>query len=579
MEVSEKTKKILILLSFAPFLSIGHMVGIRGWGMSPLRRHLKRMESKEVGWVASVPHALGGRKSAARYHLTDNGVKQLAQTLGKSVPHLMDRPGTSGYGLAACNRLIDIFTAVYETAATIARCYECSDARCNEFPEASRNESREARCNKSPDLRIHLLSAGPLDAVLRVRASPYSLGMVVYRRALSLKYFEKKIREYSKAGPSRPSALLVVSPGDMADHTVARLVARNYEGLGQEALAAIAPSSRLGDPDARVWREIHRYDDQRLLSMSNILGGLPEQIIRDFVPQVEPHKRAALPRKGWRRRPALTQGEDNALYTIADWPLAKDEVIGALAGLKHSTVAVFVRTLLRHRLVCRVPVQEGDERPVLTDRGIVYVCGAARADYNDGKELWSAELGPDGLFQGGNLRTLRREIRHTDMVHDVVRMFMTGARVEGIRQIQVRPAHKSVQDFRPPYERYTSHIEPDARIDLEMRDGTRRVLLLEAERGGLSRERMKNRLRHYARYLSMKRVTLDYPTRPTITVVLRDPGMESNFSLAQEEAKLTHLPVILTNMRELEHSQAGPFDSVWRRPGNYGLRLYMDELT
>ena len=222
---------------------------------------------------------------------------------------------------------------------------------------------------------------------------------------------------------------------------------------------------------------------------------------------------------------------------------------------------------------------EGDERPVLTDRGIVYVCGAARADYNDGKKLWSPQLGPDGLFQGGNLRTLRREVRHTDMVHGVVRMFMTGARVEGIRQIQVRPAHKSVQDFRPPDERYTSHLEPGARIDLEMRDGTRRVLLLEAERGGLSRERMKNRLRHYARYLSMKRVTLDYPTRPTIAVVLRDPGMESNFSVAQEEAELTRLPVILTNLLEMERSQAGPFDPVWRRPGNYGLRLYLDELT
>ena len=168
MEVSEKIKKILILFSFAPFLSIGHMASIRGWGMSPLRRRLKRMESKEVGWVASVPHTLGGRKSAARYHLTDNGVTQLARTLGMSVPKIMNRPGTTGYGLATCHRLIDICTAVYETAATIARCYECSDARCNESPDA--------RCSKSPDLRIHLFGAGPLDAVLRVRDSPYSLG-------------------------------------------------------------------------------------------------------------------------------------------------------------------------------------------------------------------------------------------------------------------------------------------------------------------------------------------------------------------------------------------------------------------
>ena len=554
MDVSEKIKKILILLSFAPFLSIEHMAGIRGWGMSPLRRQLKRMESKEVGWVATVPHPLQERKSTARYHLTAKGVRRLARTLDKCVPEIMDRPGTTGYGLATCHRLFDIVGVVYETAATIARCNEC------------------------PDLRIHLLSAGPLDAVLRVPGSPYSLGVIVYRSALSLKYFERKIREYAKAGPARPSALLVVSPGHMADHTVARLVALNFEGLGDEALAAIAPSSKLGDPTARVWREIHRYDDERLLSMRNILNGTPEQIIRDFEPQVEPHGRAALPRTGWRRRPVLTQGEDRGLHTIADWPLAKDEVIGALARLGESTVPTYVRTLHGHGLVGRVPVGEGDERPVLTDRGIVYVCGAARADFEDGKDLWSPELGPDGLFRGGNLRTLRREIRHTDMVYDIVRKFMIGAGIEGIRQIQIRPAHKSVQDFRPPDKRYTSHIEPDARIDMEMKDGTRRVLLLEAERGGLSRRRMRTRLRHYAIYLRMKRVRQDYPTRPTIAVVLSDPGMESNFSVAQEEAGLTHLPVILTNMWELERSQAGPFDPVWRGPGDYGLRLYLDEL-
>ena len=246
--------------------------------------------------------------------------------------------------------------------------------------------------------------------------------------------------------------------------------------------------------------------------------------------------------------------------------------------MKPSSLRKFVGTLRRRGLVREAPVAEDDERPVLTDKGIVYICRAARADYEREKALWSGEVDEGGMFRGGNLRALLHDIRHTDMVYDIVRRFKVGVKVVRVRGIRITPAHKVERYFRPASARNTRSIRPDALIYLEMADGTRYVLLLEAERRGLSRRDMRNRLRHYDAYFRMERSRYDDPVSPLIAVVLEDAGAEANFSVAQAEAGLTHLPTILTNMSELARSQAGPFDPVWRRAGNYGQRLYLDEL-
>lgn len=551
--VSERRKQILEDLSKKPFMSMDDMMGMRGWKRSPLYRQIKRME--DDGLVAYVNHALDGPKPTYRYHLTREGVVHLAETLGKPLPEIMERVGTTGKGLATFHRLIDILAGVYRCASTIARCYE------------------------APSLHVHLLSAGPLDAVVRLPDFPHSLGIMVYRRAMSLAYFERKLKKYASVGDDRPSCLLVISPGHLVDHTVARLVALNYEGR-----AEIAPFDELGDPDALIWRDPGAYDDEtRPWSTWDMLDRVPDRLpgepVRDFEPQVEPFRHAALPRAGWKPAFVLTNGGYGALYTIADWPLAKGEVIATLAELKEDTLKRVVRTLRKHGLVQWVQVSEDDERLALTDRGIVYVCRAARADHDRQKKLWSADVDEDGRLSGGNLRTLLHEIKHTDMVCDIARRFKVGAAVVRVRGIRITPAHKVERYFRVAYERNTRSIRPDALIDLEVTDEARHVLLLEAERSGLSRRDMRNRLRHYDRYFRMERSRHDDPVSPSIAVVLEDAGTEANFSVAQVDAGLTHLPTMLTNMSELARSPAGPLDPVWRRPGEYGLRRYLDELT
>ncbi len=545
--VSERRKQILKDLSYNPFMSRADIMATRGWKKSTVRDDLKIMDENSK-WIGYVKHSLEGRNATRRYHLTRAGVTLLTEE--ESDSRIMDRPGTTGKGLATYYALIDNLAGIYRCASAIAR------------------------CNDDPDLRIHLLSAGPLDAVVRLPDSPYSLGVMVYRPALSTAYFEKKVRYYANAGPDRPSCLLVVSPGYMADHAVARLVALNYPGV-----TAIAPLEKVGDPNARVWREPTSYDDERRLwTMQDVLDRVHQEAIRKFKPRVEPVEHAALPRAGWKPAIVLTNGERGALYTIADWPLGNREVIATLAKLKEDSLEKFERTLQKHGLVRWVPVGEEEEGRALTDRGIVYVCRAARADYENAKDLWSSEDGEAGKFRGGNLNKLAHDFRHTKMVYDIARRFKVGAAVVHAKGLRITPAHKVERYFRPDSERNTRSIRPDAVIDVRMADGTRHVLLLEAERGTMSRRYMNNRLRHYNPYFRMERSKHDDPVPPFIAVVLEDAGAEANFSVAQVDAGLTHLPMILTNMSELARSPAGPFDPVWRRPGDYGERRSFEEL-
>ena len=546
---SERRKQILVDLSHNPYKSIRDMMYTRGWKRSSLRNHLNVMEY-DCGLISHVGHSLEGRNPTRRYHLTKEGVTLLADDEGEeSDSPIMDRVGATGKGLATYHTLIDNLAGVYRCASAIARCYD------------------------DPDLNIHLLSAGPLDAVVSLPDAPYSLGIMVYRPAMSTTYFEKNVRYYANAGADRPSCLLVVSPGYMADHTVARLVALQYDGV-----TTIAPLEKVGNPNARVWREPTSYhDERRLWTMRDVLRRVPDKFIQKFKPQVKPFQRVARPRAGWKPEVVLTSGERRAVYTIADWPLANRKVIATLAEITEGSLIKYVRTLQKRGLVRWVPVSEDDERLALTDEGIVYVCRAARAGYEDAKDLWSAKPKEDGEFRGGLLTKLAREFSHTKMVYEIARRFKVGAGMVRPRGIRITPAHKVERYFRPEGERNTRSIRPDAVIDVEIKEG-RFVLLLEAEGGKMSRKYMENRLRHYDAYFREERSKHDDPVSPFIAVVLEDAGTEANFSAAQERAGLTHLPTILTNMNELRRSPAGPFDPVWRRAGDYGQRRYLDEL-
>ena len=542
--VSEKVRNILAALADTPFMTIDDMAAVHGWGHSPLRRQIARLERME--WVSRAPHSLLGRKAHYRYELTREGVIALADSIGRRTADVMHRPGATGYGLSLFRRRLDILAGVYKVAGSVAR------------------------ASDGPGLRIHLLGGDLLDAAIRIPRRPYSLGVMVNRPSFSPRSWSKRLWAYDNE-LERPAGLLVVSPDRMSDYGVARLVARNYEGL-----AAIAPIEMIDDPEERVWRQPRWYDHETL-SMVSILAGIPDELARDFEPDQQIYRRAALPPAKRDTGSALTRAERAALQVISDWPLANNGLVVALTELGPSTVPAML-TRLRSRGLIRSVLVNGQTRQALTDAGIRHICYAARADYGQTRRRWSSERNDDGQMVGTRLRKLLREHQHTDMVYDLAAEFARAASASiDVLQHRITPAHLSEQHFRhDSISRAIHHVLPDATVHMETTRGTF-VLLLESERGWVWRGGMEKRLENYARYFRTERPGEDYPAWPRIAVVFEDPGAEANFSAAQVRAGLDYLPTIISNLHDMK-AGGGPVGPVWRRPGTYETRQPFWEL-
>lgn len=535
---SDRIADVLRMLSRAPYMGLEELAACAGRGNTSTRKHVTRAE--EAGLVSHVLHGLQGRKGRRRYMLTGEGVQTLAGVERLRVADLMDRPGATGRSLASCHRRIDVLEGVYRTAATIAACSE------------------------EPELRVHVPRDGPLDGLVRVPEDRRSFGVMVKRPALDDGYFGLKAWRYGAQVENRPSALLVVAPTYLAEHGVQRLVDRNWSGDYW-----ITSLEDLGDPGLRAWRKPNcRDDEEEFWTMREIVESVPADRSGDDVPVDEPYRRAALPRRGWSPGRALTPAESRTLYAVADWPLAGDGVICALAEVTLSTLPVVMRRLRAHGLICRVETRQGERRWALADAGLRRICASVRSASGRSLDFWSPERRDDGTFLGSKLRKLDRELLHTDVVHDLVaRISEEAASAVDVAEFRVLPAH--LTELRP--------VMPDARIDLESASGARHVLLLEAERGMPSRAEMRARLTNYERAFETEWFREAFPVRPRIAVVLEDPGAESNFSRAQVEAGRRQLPIVLTNLRDLA-AGGGFLQAVWRRPGEYEKRSRFWEL-
>ena len=289
--ISDKQAEIIDIQTYDPFMTVDDTVIIHKFGHSPLRRQLDKME--RAGLVCRVPHALEGRNASQRYAATREGIKELADKRGVPIEDIMSRPGGTGRGLAVFQRRLDILGAVYKVAGAIARCYD------------------------EPEVSVRLAGGRPLDAVIRMPDSPYSMGLMVSRPCVSYKSWEWRLRVYADESTVRPSGLLVVSPDRMSDYDVARRVARN---CGKLALSASLED--VGDPYAEVWRQVQRYDD-RVWSLASVLDRVPENVINDFKPEFARYAQVALPPPRRDRATFLTQAERKTLYVVADWPLAR----------------------------------------------------------------------------------------------------------------------------------------------------------------------------------------------------------------------------------------------------------------
>ena len=262
--VSEGVATVLKMLSWTPFMTLDEMAAVKGQGKTSTRKHISRAEGD--GLVAHVLHGLTGRKGWRRYMLTGKGVETLAAVERARTAEVMGRPGATGQALATCHRRIDILAGVYQTAATVAACYP------------------------SPCVRVDIPRDGPLDGVVRMPDAPYSIGVMVKRHVVDDDYFGLKSWRYRVQMEAKPSALLVVAPWYLAEHSVQRRVQENAK-----TLFWITSLADLGDPNVSVWCESsHKDSEETFWSMKEVLERIPEAHFRDVEPVARPYKRGGV---------------------------------------------------------------------------------------------------------------------------------------------------------------------------------------------------------------------------------------------------------------------------------------------
>lgn len=548
-------------LSLGPYETVDDVADITRMGRTSVRQWLDQMVAD--GQVGHVSHALLGRNSTARYCLVRDGVRALEDTLADSIPPLLSRRGVTNKGLSALRKRLDILACVYRLVATIASCY----------PRGA--------------VALTVYTGGPLDAAVELPGPPrggkdsFWVGIIVRRPGLYQKSFELRLWEYKdpkvapEERPSRPTALLVLSPDAMSNRRVARLVERNYSGL-----AWIAPVTDLESAETRVWRQRTVYD-RETWSLYEILEALTgEDGQAPHAPDVEPYERAALALATPPPGPALTQADKCVMFALADWPLEDAAGVAIFASVGEAQVLTSMTTLRRYSLARTV-----ETRPVprfaLTDEGLKMLSAAAREKYSQVRRRWSSERNAGGLFVGTRLRTRWRERSHTLMGYEVARRFAkVASELAYVLDYAVLPEHQGRQSFLVQGFRYPFRILPDVTVLLHNKEdvdgrpagGTtrewREAILVEIEQGAASVEDMKDRLSSYARYYGTERPNTDYGTLPYVAVVLKDAGMEERFLAAQRAAQLTGLPIITTTPDRLGQDPLGPFGTVWRSPRN-----------
>ncbi len=561
-------RRILDVLSSGPYGTVEDVAGISGMSRTTVRQVLGQMAAD--GHVGQVSHALLGRNSSERYCLTRDGVRLLEDILPEPEPSLMARRGVTNRGLSTLRKRLDSLACVYRLVAAIASCYP----------------------RGAVDLTVY--TGGPLDAAVQLSGppdggpDPFWVGIIVRRPGLYPKSFEIRLWEYKapkvapEERPSRPAALLVLSPDAMSNRRVARLVERNYP----PGLAWVAPVTDLESAETRVWRQRTVYDRETwsLCELLRALTGDDAQAPR--APAVAPFERAALAPATPPPGPDLTRADKAVLFALADWPLADAATVAVFARVGEAQVLTSMTALRRHGLARTV-----ETRPVsrfaLTDEGLKMLSAAAREKDSQVRRRWSSERNNKGLFIGTRLRKLRRERSHTLLGYDVARQFaQVASELANVFDYAVLPEHQGRQSFRVQGFRYPFRILPDITVmlhykevvDDEQTERTPRewmeAVLVEVEQGAPSFEEMKKRLLSYGRYYGTDRPDEDYGTLPCIAVVLKDASMEVRFLMAQRAAQLTGLPIVTTIPDRLDGHPLGPFGAVWRTPRNLDVKRH-----
>ena len=531
---------LLRALSRMPFLDRLEMVAVTGWSRGAVYEAVERLESGDL--CASVLHATELLPQARRFHLTESGLRRLADEMDTSLGELVRaRPVSSQWRRSLMERL-DAVASVYGVASAV------SDVA---FP-----------------VRFRWYRAVQLDAAMTL-PDGRTVGVVRQGPTADRSGFARRIwrmREWPM-----PAVVLMI----MADEVRLRHARRALSATGIPALFALERDAVLAGADAPVWsppRVGASVSLRYALERAAPGGGLPlepEPALAD-APADLPERAAASDVTDRMLPVMLRPAEKRALDLISDWPWIALQELAGLMDVTPQRASQIVIPIEGFGLAARP--RDAGGRLALTDRGLAFLARRDRTSVAVARRRWSiAPEDYEAPFEWRNLtgrrtRQLLRNMEHTAAVHGFLAALAAQARFLGWEVVQIDPPRRASRHFR--HDDRMRAVYPDAFGVLKKGDTTW-PFFLEWERRAVRPSTMSDRLAPYVRYYSSHRPTDDHGTRPAVLVVFDGDIAATHFlRVAREETNESRINLPLWVSHREAVDALGPLGRAWRSPGD-----------
>ena len=534
--------EVLRRLAEMPFLDRLELAALTGRSRGAVYAGMDRLQQR--GMVDVIPHASELTTPTARYHLTADGLRRLADDEGLTVDQLLDTQPVSARWRRVLLERLDALAVIYRVAAAV------SDA--------------------IHPIRFRWYRAGPADAGIFLPGGR-CLAVVRQGNTADRATFAKRLWRLSEE--ARPGTVLLLVPDDMQ----LRQASRALDSLPLLGFLAWEADAARGGAGSQVWRT---PSGPVPLSLREVL---------DYVrpggelPAGTPPRRESLPADldldsaendvPSCLLPALLKPvEKRALDLLSDWPWLQPAHLGRFLGVGRTRLYQVLERLREMGLVIATSA-EGHRCLALSDKGLAGLARRDRTAVGLARQRWSAApVKPESTLSwrnvcGSRSRQLLRNLEHTQAVHWFLAVLANQARSQGRQAVQLDPPRRASRFFR--HDDRLHSVRPDA-FGVLKREGKERPFFLEWERRAVRPVTMAARIAPYLRYYATRRPLDDHGVVPLVLVVFEDDIASGHFlRVAGDEMRRTGVTVPLWVSHRAALERFGPLGVAWQRPGTW----------
>ena len=547
----QRLRLMLELLGRMPFLTAQEAAPFIATDRLTALRALRGLERQEL--ANRTPYQRSYNVRPRRWHLTGRGVAELARQEDTSVERLLTRLPVSAEWQRSLLRRLDAAVLLYRIASHTA-----------------------FQCEQPPEWRWY--RAGVFDAAMRLHTGE---AFVLMRFGSTMSWQATKSRLGSLTRRQRqernPAALLIV-PGEI---DLKRIVVfmRDYPA----ELFMTAENNLLSTPaDAAIWRSRR---DRRMMTLREVLAAAGR---RTGMPVPERYSAETAPLSDAAETigptdmlsTALTPRDREMLRLLYDWPLIRWDRLARMMNIGPPTLKSQRSNVTKLGLLHLVRMGKtrsnrmaNGTRLVLSDAGRNWLARADRRRISELAHHWRVAPDEAGhpqpavekhLLEGSKVRTLARELRHTDGVHEFTTMLSEEAHASSsFELVEALPPHRWERYFKSNEGKRT-FIRPDATYSLDYR-GRRVHYFLEYEHRANIPVRMHQKIDSYERYYTPGETRHDFDgVRPTCLVVFATSDQAARFARLLASRRSRERPILVSSMDVLETE--GIFGGSWLRP-------------